>query len=177
MLQIHKEEQEKKEEEAKQYEHYIKALEKYHDRSKDKKEHAIKQFDALLVGISTAGIGFVTLYIKGLQAELLFARISQLAFVFCLFTNLFSHVFSHFANKRVEEIAKDDLEAAKYGRYPKGISKDTFEEHQENRCRKKERFDMTVQVLNIMSFVLLLSAVVTFVIFAIYYPPELIKSN
>lgn len=151
--------------------HYLKMLEKYYDRSKDKKEHAVKQFDALVVGISTAGIGFVTLYIKDMHADLWLARISQLLFVTCLFANLASHLFSQHVNGIVEKIALIDLDAEAYGRYPEGVTEETFHDFQDEKCREKEKFDKVVVWFNRIALGLLVTAVITFIIFAIAFPP------
>lgn len=162
-----KTEEEKKAERA----HYLKMLEKYYDRSKDKKEHAVKQFDALVVGISTAGVGFVTLYIKDMHADLWLARISQLLFVVCLFANLASHLFSQHVNGIVEKIALIDLDAEAYGRYPEGVTEEKFHDFQDEKCREKEKLDNLVIWFNRIALGLLVLAVIAFIIFAIAFPP------
>lgn len=152
-------------------EDYVKSLEKHYDRSKDKKEYAMKQFDTLMVGISTAGIGFVTLYIKDMSTDLWLARIAQVTFVISLFANLASHFASMEANRRAEKIALDDLNAERYDIYPEGTNQDTFEEYQTGKNDENKKFNKIVKTLNFLSFILLLSAVVVFMIFAILHPP------
>lgn len=167
MLKVHEEEKSEEEKAVKNNEHFIKDLEKCLDRSKNKRENAIKQFDTLMVAISTAGIGFVTAYIKDLEGDLLFARISQMAFVICLFINLFSHVISLLVNTKVENLAQDDLNAARYGHYPRGIKNaNDFEKRQDEKYKKKTRLDYLVISLNILAFLLLAGAVVMFMLFA-----------
>lgn len=166
MLRIHEEEKLAKEKAERNNDYFIGDLEKQLDRSKNKSESAIKQFDTLMIAISTAGIGFVAAYIKDLDGDLFLARMSQSFFVGCLFINLFSHIFSSWVNTKVVKYAEDDLNVARYKHFPDGIvDEDEFETHQDNRYKKKKRIDITIITLNIISMMILLVAIILFLVF------------
>jgi hypothetical protein len=149
---------------------FIEDLEKHLERSKNKAESSIKQFDTLMIAISTVGIGFVTAYIKDMNHDLFLARLSQLIFVACLFLNLFSHMFSSWVNRRVEKYALEELNFAKYKCFPVGIINEVqFEEFQTKRYDNKRWLDCIIITLNMLSFISLSFAVSLFLFFARQY--------
>lgn len=146
---------------------YIRHLEKHVDKSKERYEYAIKQFDTLMIGLSTVGIGFVANYIKELHVGLTLAYISQFGFVTCFFMNLFSHLASMKCNKSAMLNAKQEYEAEAYGTYEndnEGLVK--YEIIQELRRKEIQLFGSIVRVLNVLSFLSLVFAVVCFIVFA-----------
>lgn len=144
---------------------YLSELIKHRDKSKERKEYAIKQFDTLMIGLSTAGLGFVMNYLKNINnTDLTLALISQLLFLGCLLTNLFSHIFSMFANENALENAIKSLDKENYDDLNE---EETIEFYlsQQIRVKKMKLYGSIVKIMNIIAFLMLLSAIILFVIF------------
>lgn len=159
----------KKKEEAykRKMEIYLRHLEKHVDKSKERYEYAVKQFDTLMITLSTVGLGFVSAYIKGMEGDLSLAYIAQIGFLACFFSNLFSHLSSMRCNKNAMMNAKEEFEAESYDSFNgDNEGKIKYEITQELRNKEIKLFGTIVRVLNILSFVFLSFAVVCFIVFA-----------
>lgn len=145
---------------------YISALEKHRDKSKERKEYAIKQFDTLMIALSTAGLGFVMNYIKDLKnVDLTLAVIAQILFLCCLLTNLFSHVFSMFENDYALQNADEKLDKERYDHIKENEELMLFNLTQFIRDKKIALYGKIVRAMNVGAFLLLISAILTFVFF------------
>lgn len=151
------------------HEVYLRDLEKHVDKSKERKEYAIKQFDTLMIALSTAGLGFVSTYIKDMDTNILLARISQTAFLCCILANLFSHIASMWCNECALENAEELLRERRYNEITEEEDRINFQITQFQRDNRMRFYGKIVKALNVFAFLCLFSAIVTFFIFALIF--------
>ena len=163
----------KKKERKKDIEHnrkmeiYLKHLEKHLDKSKERYEYAVKQFDTLMIAISTAGLGFTASYIKDMNGDLTLANCAQIGFLVCFFINLLSHLASMRSNKNSELNALEEFEAESYNSFEEDeTAKIKHEITQAYRNREIYVLTIIIKTLNTASFIVLVAAVICFLIFA-----------
>lgn len=146
---------------------YLKHLEKHMDKSRDRYEYAVKQFDTLMIAISTAGLGFIASYIKNMAGDLTLAYCAQIGFLICFFTNLLSHLASMRCNQNALLNAKEEFEVESYDSFAEDeTGRVKYELTQNLRNREIAIFKLIIKTLNVASFLFLASSVICFIVFA-----------
>jgi uncharacterized membrane protein len=145
---------------------YVRISEKTMDKAIEKQEYAMKQFDTLIVALSTAGLGFVSNYIKDLKGDLFWARSSQILFVSSLLVMLIAHLVSMRANNVGHKTKAKQFAVDSFGEeHISGFNQKEYDEFQRKGRRKIKRLNRTVITLNTIAFVSLFSAIGSFVYF------------
>lgn len=157
----------KKENDKRMMDVYLRRLEKQFDKSKERYDYAIKQFDALMITLSTVGIGFISNYTKDMEGDLTLAYISQLIFTICFFSNLISHLASKRCYKISQIIDNAELDSEHYNIHRNQDAAEKFKKAQDKMNAQMGLYNIVVKVLNSISFLSLSSAVICFVVFAI----------
>jgi len=151
-----------KAEKAENWKTYLRLAEKNLDKSREKHEYAIKQFDTLMIALSTAALGFTSNYIKDelTTKDLFWARTSQILFLICLLSNLFSHLFSLWAHNVGVKRETKEFELDSYGEdHVLGYS-----ECQQFKWQSQRKiYNIIVRVFNILAFSALILGIVSFI--------------
>ncbi len=150
---------------------YLRHLEKHLENSVSKKEHSVTRFDILMVSLSILGLGFVTNYAKELKdVDLLLINASQISFVVCLIINVLSQIFGIWSNTIAEKLSRNEL----YFIRDVYLGKEQDEEKNEQYYREEGKqdflrkvYDQVIRVLNVLSFITLISGLITFLMFDI----------
>ncbi len=143
---------------------YLRISEKNIDKALERRDYAIKQFDTLMIALSTAGLGFTSSYIKDDVGDLLLARISQLIFLGCLISTLLSHIFSMWANNIGYKSSIKEFEVDCYGEeHVENFNKGIYLKNQRKARRQVIALNSFIRLLNILSFGSLITAISLFV--------------
>lgn len=167
MFETNKETKEKKDKvKAENWKTYLRIAEKGIDKALDRKEYAVKQFDYLMIAISIAALGFISNYIKDESGNLSLARASQLVLMICLFSNLFSHIFSMWSNSIGYKKCTKEFEVDSYGEeHIPNFNKKIYERKQRSSTIKIKILNLAVRTLNIISFISLITGISLFIYF------------
>lgn len=149
-----------KAEKAENWKTYLRLAEKNLDKVRERHEYSVKQFDTLMIALSTAALGFTSNYIKEDTTNLFWARTSQILFLICLLSNLFSHLFSMWAHKAGLKRDSKEFQLDSYG-------KDHVVDYNECEQLKWSKYirvyNVIVRVFNILSFSALILGIVSFI--------------
>lgn len=153
--------------EKEEREHYIKYLDKATDDAKNRQEYAVKQFDTMMIALSTAGLGFVLNYTKDMKTDLTMARFSMFAFLSCLIINLISHLLSMRANRVSLNLIERNCYKYKYGIHmDHKMTDDQFKKYSDRKESIRKFYNRLIRASNFMAFITLLIAIASFILFA-----------
>lgn len=156
--------QEVKDKKAENWKAYLRIQEKNLDKAAERKDYAIKQFDTLMIALSTAGLGFTSNYIKDQTGDTYWARVSQILFLACLVTNLLSHLFSMWSHRVGCEASNKEFEVDLYGEdHTEGFNQIAHDKFQHKSKHTKSRLNHIVRACNVIAPILLLLAITSFI--------------
>ncbi len=156
--------QEVKDKKAENWKAYLRIQEKNLDKAAERRDYAIKQFDTLMIALSTAGLGFTSNYIKGQTGDTYWARVSQILFLACLVINLLSHLFSMWSHRVGCEASNKEFEVDLYGEdHVQGFEQVIHDTFQLKSKRRKRILNNMVRACNIIAFATLCSAITCFI--------------
>lgn len=157
-------EQEIKKKKDENWNNYLRIKEKNIDKALERKDYAIKQFDTLMIALSTAGLGFISNYIKDDNGDLFWARASQIIFLMCLIANLLSHIFSMWTNSIGHRNMCREFEVDCYGEdHIEGFDQRMYDIEQYVAKKRVKYLNTTIRALNVSAFLFLITAISCFI--------------
>ncbi|MCX6231216.1 MAG: hypothetical protein NTZ33_06700 [Bacteroidetes bacterium] len=142
---------------------YIVNLEAHLDATKDNLKYSLNRFDILIISISSGGLALSMGFVKDIllskpNVNFLMLKISWILFTLSIVSNLLSQVTSYYANKFEVQLIKNIIKKEK--------GKELKEDQIEIEC-KKCIYNKLTHILNGLSLLLLIFAIIILVVFMI----------